>query len=79
MRYSTKGWIVVGLVVGVIEVLAPADDMLSHGVDRARQHPLGDVVVTAAIGITASHLLRLLDPRIDPFTLAFSWKHRGRQ
>lgn len=74
MKYSTKGWLIVGAVIGVIEWKAPPDDMLSHAVDAWLEHPLGRYFATAGVLITASHLLNKLPSDYDPFTWAFKWK-----
>lgn len=61
LRPSDKAWI--ALFAGVLawDLLAPPDEMLSEAVDRYMvDHP---IIVTTAVGITAAHLLNLLDRR----------------
>lgn len=61
LRPSDKAWI--ALFAGVVawDVLAPPGEMLSEAVDRyIVEHP---IIVTTAVGITAAHLLNLLDRR----------------
>lgn len=62
---ARRGW---GIVLGTAlayELSAPHDELLSHGVDRALEsHPIATRI---AIGVTALHLLNLLDDRVDPY------------
>lgn len=75
--YGACGWMAIGAVVAVVEIFAPPDQLLSEQMDRWRAHPLGKYLATAGIVITASHLLRLTSPTVDPWTLAFEWKTRS--
>lgn len=73
MKYSTKAWIAVGLVVVVADVLAPPNDTLSEAVDRALEHPLGKVLAPWAIYHVADHLTNRLDERMDLLHLGFEF------
>lgn len=60
-----RAWAGIGAAVLAYELLAPEGQLLSEGVDRAlERHP---ILVRAAIGATALHLLNLLPEKIDPF------------
>jgi hypothetical protein len=65
LSYATKGWCLVGLVVLAVDFLAPENDTLSEGIDRALDHPVGKIVVPIAVYHVADHLLNRLDPRFD--------------
>lgn len=71
MRYSTKGWLIVGAVVIAIEAVAPEGELLSERVDDwLISHPRA---TKFAICTVAIHLLNILDGlglrRLDPLTL----------
>lgn len=77
MGTGEKAWAV--LVGGIIvyEAITPEEDMLSRAVDRALvKHP---VMTTAAISLTALHLLNVMERmgpfgKLDPWVLAFAWR-----
>lgn len=78
MRYSARGWLIVGAVVGAVEYFAPPNDMLSHGVDSALEHPIGKIVVPVVTLITVGHLLNYLNEAYDPYSRAFAvWKREA--
>lgn len=61
LRPSDKAWIALFAGVAAWDILAPPGEMLSEAVDRyIVDHP---IIVTTAVGITAAHLLNLLDRR----------------
>lgn len=69
LRPSDKAWIALFAGVVIYDLVAPEDEMLSEAADRyLSDHP---IITTAAVGITAAHLLNLLDRRpwcwIDAF------------
>ena len=59
---ANYGWAAIGTGVLAWDVLAP--ETLSEGVDRALEKRR--FLTSAAIGITAAHLLNLLPESIDP-------------
>ena len=65
MRFATKGWIAVGLTVAAVEILAPKNELLSEGVDRALEHKIGRILVPLAVIQTAAHLLNVIPSRYD--------------
>lgn len=75
MRASERAWLT--LAVGVIgyELLAKDGELMSHQVDRwLVSHPR---VTTAAISLTALHLLNRLPEWCDPWSIGFKWVPRG--
>lgn len=63
---AKRGWLAVGALVGAYELAAPEGQLLSEGVDRAlEKHPL---LVTAAVGSVALHLLNAIPEQIDPIS-----------
>lgn len=68
------------LVTGIVayDVLCPAGETLSEGVDRALEHDKGKIIALGIIGITAAHLANLLPERIDPFHRATLLKRAVR-
>lgn len=78
MKYSTRGWLIVGAVVFAIEKKAPPNDMLSHAFDRWLEDPIGKIVVPAVTLITVGHLLNYLNEAYDPYSRAFAvWKREA--
>lgn len=72
MRAAERAWVALGVGVLGYELLARDGELLSHQVDRwLEKHP---VLTTAAVALTAAHLLNLLPPRVDPWVWAFSWR-----
>lgn len=72
MRPSEKAWLALGTGVLIYEILAPPGEMLSHAVDSwLVDHK---VITTAAISLTALHLLNALPKFLDPWHLAFAWR-----
>lgn len=73
LPYSTKGWLALGSFIVAIEACAPDGQLLSHAFDRWMQHPVGRVIATAGVVVTALHLLNATDhyglKRADPFVL----------
>lgn len=72
MRYSTKAWIAVLSVIGVVEAKAPENETLSDGCYRALGHPLGKVIVPFVVIQVALHLLKRLPARVDMIHLGFA-------
>lgn len=71
---AKRGWLAVGAVVGLHELLCDTNQTLSEGVDTAlEKHP---VAVTLAVGTVALHLLNVLPPKIDPIHQASEWLKR---
>jgi hypothetical protein len=63
---AKRAWGVLGLGVLAYELACPVGQTLSEGVDRAlERHKL---LTTAAVGLTALHLLNVLPSQLDPFT-----------
>ena len=62
---AKRGWQMLGLGVLAYELLAPEGELLSEGVDRSLERHR--VLTTAAIGVTALHLLNLIPINLDPF------------
>ena len=71
MNYHTKGWLVVGGVVLVIEAAAPPGQTLSEGVDEGLKHPIGKILIPFFVLQCAMHLLNKLPLRWDLFHIAF--------
>lgn len=71
-----KAWI--GLAAGVVayDILCPEGEMLSEGVDRGLE--ANRTATIAAVGVTALHLLNVLPPSVDPFSLGLSGLKRMR-
>jgi hypothetical protein len=66
MRRSDWGWLALVAGAAAYEFTAPADDLLSHAVDRYLEaHPW---LVRGLVCVTAAHLINALPPRFDPFT-----------
>ena len=66
-RPSTIAW---GTLVGGValyDILCPAEETMSEGVDRLLERPIGRFLALGAIAITATHLANVLPERIDPF------------
>lgn len=64
-HYAGIAWgVLIGSVVAY-EVLCHNEEMLSCAVDRGLEHPIGRILIPAAVGATALHLLNLLPERID--------------
>lgn len=75
MRSSERAWIVLGVGILGYEVLAKEGELLSEQIDRwLERHRF---FTTAAVMITAAHLLNWLPKRVDPFHLVFSGRGRG--
>lgn len=61
LRPSDKAWIALFAGVAAWDVFSPPGETLSEAIDRyIVDHP---IIVTTAVGITAAHLLNLLDRR----------------
>ena len=60
-----RAWGVMAAGIVAYELAAPQGELLSEGVDRALEH--NRLLTTAAIGVTALHLLNVIPPRYDPF------------
>jgi hypothetical protein len=59
-------WLALVAFVTGLEVLAPPNQLLSEGVDRALvRRP---ILVRLAVVVTAGHLLNWWHPAVDPFT-----------
>ena len=66
---AARMWAALGLSIAVYEALVQEDQLLSRGVDRARASGVAvNVVVSASIVVTAAHLLRVVPPRLDPYS-----------
>ena len=79
MLTAKRGWLVIGVVTVVYEIICPEGQLLSEGVDRAiLKHPLS---VRALIMFIAFHLVNWLPVRVDPLHwLAVGVAHvRGTQ
>lgn len=63
-----KAWAAIGAGVMAYELMCPNGETLSEGVDRALEEHRW--LTTAAIGITALHLVNALPEKIDPFSRA---------
>src|SRR5688572_22119396 len=66
MRPATRAW---GALIGGValyDLTCPKGETLSEGVDRSLE--ASKLATTAAVGITALHLLNILPERIDPFS-----------
>jgi hypothetical protein len=74
---ARRMWMAIGLGVTAYEIACPENELLSEGVDRALEsHRL---LTTAAIGVTALHLVNVLPERFDPFTQGLKFlKGHGR-
>jgi hypothetical protein len=75
VRSSERAWVV--LIIGIVgyEILAKEGELLSEQIDRwLERHKL---FTTAAITITAAHLLNWLPARLDPFHLVSSVRRSG--
>lgn len=63
-HFARNAWIALGIGVAVVDYIAPPNQTMSEGIDRAlEQHP---VLTTLAVGAVALHLLNVLPPAIDP-------------
>lgn len=72
MRSAERAWVALGICVLAYELLAKEGELLSHQVDRwLEAHP---VLTSAAVTITAAHLLNILPQRLDPWVWMFSWR-----
>lgn len=72
MRSAERAWFALGIGVLVYEMLAHDGELLSHQVDRwLESHP---VLTTAAITITAAHLLNVLPRKADPWVWMLAWR-----
>lgn len=67
---ATRGWLALGVGVLAYEAACPPTQTLSEGVDRALDHKR--LLTTAAVGITALHLLNVLPEAIDPYQQAIN-------
>ena len=66
-----QAWIAVIGGIAVYEFCSREGELLSEGVDRARErHWSLNVAVHGVVVVTAAHLLRLMPPRLDPFSAA---------
>lgn len=67
MKAGNIAWGVMGAGILAFEVLS--EDKLSNSVDRALEKPYVRHLTLAAIGLTALHLVNLLDdyPKLDPY------------
>ncbi len=72
MRYSTKAWIAVATIVGMVELPAPEGETLTDGCRRALKTPVGKIVIPFVVIEVALHLLEKLPPRIDLIHLSFA-------
>lgn len=50
-------------------------ESLTHGFERARNHPVGRVLALGTLAVTSAHLLDLLPHQYDPFYLALELKN----
>lgn len=67
---ARNGWIAVLGVAGIFEALALDGELLSHGIDRALiTHPW---LTRGVIVVTTMHLLNMIPPRVDPFSVVGS-------
>lgn len=72
MRAAERAWIALGVAVLAYEVVARDDELLSHQVDRwLEAHP---VLTSAAVTVTAAHLLNVLPTKADPWVWLFAWR-----
>ena len=72
MRSAERAWVALGVGVLAYELMAEDGELLSHQVDRwLEAHP---VLTSAAVTITAAHLLNILPQRLDPWVWMFSWR-----
>jgi hypothetical protein len=63
---ARRGWAAIGLGVLAYEMSCPQGELLSEGANRAiERHPL---LVKAAIGYTALHLMNALPEQVDLFS-----------
>lgn len=79
MSHAQKGWLLLGGGILVYEITAPKGQLLSHGVDRALQHPSPMVRygTRAGIAVTALHLLNALDHPAVAWADPFKWSGRA--
>lgn len=72
MRAAERAWFALGIGVLAYELMAREGELLSHQVDRwLESHP---VLTTAAITVTAAHLLNLLPTKADPWVWMVAWR-----
>lgn len=72
MRSAERAWFALGIAVLVYEVMAGEGELLSHQVDRwLDAHP---ILTTAAVTLTAAHLLNVLPSKADPWVWMFAWR-----
>ncbi|MET8430145.1 hypothetical protein [Nocardia sp. NPDC004860] len=64
---AENAWAILLTAIGVWELAAPPNQLLSEGVDRAIQRR--PIVTRALIAVTALHLANLLPRQVDPFTI----------
>ncbi len=71
MRYSLRGWLMVGAVIAVVEAMSPPGETLSEGADRALERKWGRILVPYAVIQVGAHILNLIPPRYDLIHLGF--------
>lgn len=75
MRAGSKAWLALGIGVVVYEFASREGELLSEAVDRyLEEYP---VVTTAAIVLTAMHLLNVLPERVDPWVMGLRFVKGG--